>query len=346
MQPVDDAPRLLAVDDLSVVYRGRGPHGAAVRAVDGVTFSLDAREAVGLVGESGCGKSTLARTIVRLQEPERGSIRFGGVDIAHEPRRRLRSLRRGLALVFQDPSTSFNPRVTIERSLLEALEATHGRDAGGSRQRIVELLDLVGLGPEVANRYPHQLSGGQLQRVSIARALACEPRVIVLDEPVSALDVSVQAQILEVLAHLRTRTSAAFLLIAHDLAVIRQVCDRVLVMYLGRIVEHGPTRDVFAAPHHPYTQALLSAVPVADPSRRGSQGRIRLPGELPDPSAVPPGCPFHPRCWLASERCRHETPQLQSIGHRQVACHHPLSVDVASAPPAATTGDRSPARVR
>ena len=341
----DEGP-LLVVDDVSVVYRGRGPRAADVRAVDGASLSLDVREAVGLVGESGCGKSTLARTIVRLQEPDRGAIRFGGVDIAHVPRRRLRRLRRGLALVFQDPSTSFNPRITIEGSLLEALQATHGRAGTGGTQRIVELLDIVGLGEEVAARYPHQLSGGQLQRVSIARALACEPRVVVLDEPVSALDVSVQAQLLDVLARLRARTEAAFLLIAHDLAVVRQVCDRVLVMYLGRIVEEGLTRDVFAAPHHPYTQALLSAVPVSDPSQRGSKDRIRLPGELPDPSAVPPGCPFHPRCWRASERCREEAPQLLPIGPRRVACHHPLAVDDLPAPPDATDKDRSPARVR
>jgi oligopeptide/dipeptide ABC transporter ATP-binding protein len=344
VRPPADRERLLAVDDVSVVYHGRGPRGTGVRAVDDVSFTLAPREAIGLVGESGCGKSTLARTIVRLQEPASGTITFHGIDISHEPKRRLKRLRRGLALVFQDPSTSFNPRLTIERCLLEALEATHGHDRAGWHDRVIGFLERVGLGEEVAGRYPHQLSGGQLQRVSIARALACDPQVIVLDEPVSALDVSVQAQILELLAHIRTQTDAAFLFIAHDLAVVRQVCDRVLVMYLGRIVEEGATRDVFTTPRHPYTRALLAAVPVPDPDARGSTARIRLEGELPEPGAIPSGCAFHPRCPRASERCRIESPQLVQVGTRRFACHHPESVEEVPESPA-TAEHRSPAHV-
>ncbi|WP_314615245.1 ABC transporter ATP-binding protein [Streptomyces stackebrandtii] len=316
---------LLSVRDLTMTFPGRRARSAPVRAVDGIGFDVAAGETLGLVGESGCGKSTTGRMIVRLLEPTAGSVSFDGRDISHLSQRELKPLRRDLQMVFQDPHSSLNPRQTVARIISDPL-MVQGSSAADARKRAVDLMDLVGLIPEHIDRYPHEFSGGQAQRIGIARSLATSPRLVVADEPVSALDVSVQAQIVNLMERLQRELGLAYLFIAHDLSVVKRVCDRVAVMYLGRIVEIGVKERVYAAPAHPYTRALLSAVPLPDPAAERARERITLLGDPPSPAAPPPGCTFHPRCPKAAEICRTEAPLLRiaSPGEsRQVACHFP-----------------------
>jgi len=297
---------------------------AHVRAVDDITLSLREGETVGLVGESGCGKSTLARTIMRLLEPTEGTIRFRGRDISHARQRELRPLRREMQMVFQDPFASLNPRKRIGQ-IVGAPLRLHGRK--DVEARVQELLDRVGLAPEHANRFPHEFSGGQRQRIGVARALALEPRLILLDEPVSALDVSVQAQIINLLDDLQDDFGLTYLFVAHDLSVVRHVSDRIAVMYLGKIVEVSAAEELYVKPIMPYTAALLGAVPIPDPKENRARERIVLEGEPPSPVDPPSGCPFHPRCPRATEICQRVEPPLTeySNGHL-AACHHPLNV--------------------
>ncbi len=314
---------LVEVRDLVKYYAGaRGWFGLGrprppVRAVDGVSFTIAAGKTLGLVGESGSGKTTVGRTMLRLQEPTRGTVVFDGKDVFALDAGPLRALRRQMQIVFQDPYSSLNPRMTVAETLREPLEIHH------LTGEVSALLDEVGLDAEFAKRYPHELSGGQRQRVGIARALSVAPQFIVCDEPVSALDVSVQAQVLNLLADLQARRRLTYLFIAHDLAVVRHIADEVAVMYLGKIVERAPAAEIYAQPRHPYTRALLSAVP--EPNPRAAKQRIVLPGDIPSPANPPPGCPFHPRCPhpLKSERCRTEPPPLRAItpGHL-AACHY------------------------
>jgi oligopeptide/dipeptide ABC transporter ATP-binding protein len=296
-----------------------------VRAVDGVSFDVQEGETLSLVGESGCGKTTTARCVLRALTPTAGEIRFrtdeGGVlDVATLPKGRLRPLRRQMQMIFQDPFSSLNPRRTLLDIVAEPLVANGVGDRQERVERVAELLRLVGLRPEYMRRYPHAFSGGQRQRVGIARALALHPRLVVADEPVSALDVSVQAQILNLMLDLQAQLRLTYLFVAHDLSVVKHVSDRVAVMYVGRIVEMAPTERLFATPRHPYTEALLSAVPVPDPRLRAR--RIVLEGEVADPASPPPGCAFHPRCPYAVPVCRTEPPALAAIepGHA-VSCH-------------------------
>jgi len=316
---------LLEVRDLVKHYHAAGflaRNAPPVRAVDGVSFTVARGETLGLVGESGCGKSTVGRTILRLQEATSGSVTFDGVNLPSLKPAELRQARRRLQIIFQDPYSSLNPRMTVGAAIAEGIEIHRLAPRREIPGRVARLLEEVGLDPAYANRYPHEFSGGQRQRIGIARALAVEPEFIVCDEPVSALDVSVQAQVLNLLADLQARRGISYLFIAHDLAVVRQVAQRVAVMYLGRLVETGPTEDVLGRPSHPYTRALLSAVPVPDPTTQ--RLRIVLPGDPPSPSNQPPGCPFHPRCPHPAKdaRCTVELPQLRRVGRAEVACHH------------------------
>ncbi|HEX2026783.1 MAG TPA: oligopeptide/dipeptide ABC transporter ATP-binding protein [Nitriliruptorales bacterium] len=301
-----------------------------VHAVDGISLGLAAGETLGLVGESGCGKSTLALTIMRLLDPTSGRVVFRGRDISACSRRQLRSIRRGIQIVFQDPHASINPRMTVQQIVGEPLEIHGLLDRRQRRARVGELLEMVGLSPEHANRYPHQFSGGQLQRVGIARALALEPQLLVLDEPVSALDVSIQAQIITLLQELQERLGLAYLFISHDLSVVRHIADRVAVMYLGVIVEAGERRTIYQRPTHPYTQALLAAVPIPDPSRR-DRARPLATGELPTAARPPSGCRFRTRCWKADDRCAVEPPELvDRFGHgHPSACHYAATTEAA-----------------
>ena len=311
---------MLQVSDLKTHFPvGRGPlrDGARVRAVDGVSFEIRRGETLGLVGESGCGKSTLGRSVLRLVEPTSGSIRFEGVELMDLSPRALRLLRRRMQLIFQDPYASLDPRMTVREIVGEGL-AIHGMGSRAERRRrVVELLDKMGLPADAAERYPHEFSGGQRQRIGIARALALQPDLIVADEPISALDVSIQSQIVNLMVDLQRELGLTYLFIAHDLKMVEYVSDRVAVMYLGRIVELASAADLYRRPTHPYTRALLSAVPVIDPERR--RERIILPGDVPSPVDPPPGCPFHPRCPWAFDRCRRETPPLYDVGGGHVA---------------------------
>ncbi|MGH9246915.1 MAG: ABC transporter ATP-binding protein [Acidimicrobiales bacterium] len=313
---------ILEADDLVRLYPVRGT-GQLLTAVAGVSLTVNRGETLGIVGESGCGKSTLARLLVRLEAPDSGRIRLDGLDITTMRGRALLPIRRRIQMVFQDPYASLNPRLTVGRALEEVLEVHRLRsDRSQRRQRIEELLQMVGLPAAYATRYPHELSGGQRQRVGIARALAVEPEIIVLDEPVSALDVSVQSGIMNLLTRLRDELDVAFVFISHDLAMVRHISDRIAVMYLGRVVELGPWEPVSDRPLHPYTLALQHAVPIADPDVEASRRVETLPGEVPDPANPPGGCPFHPRCPLAEDVCRQTRPELMElVPEHDAACH-------------------------
>ncbi len=323
------APPLLAVENLSKAYPGRsaflrsltGGGGTTLKAVDSVSLDFRSREIVSLVGESGSGKTTFGRAILRLVEPTSGVIRFRGVDIRGLSQSRLRHVRRHLQMIFQDPYSSLNPRMTVRAILEEALRVHRMRPERQIGGRVEELLDLVGLNPSHADRLPRDFSGGQRQRIGIARALSVEPAFIVADEPVSAVDVSIQAQIMNLLLDLRDRLDLTMLFIAHDLSVVRYVSTRVAVMYLGRIVECAPTGDLFATPRHPYTQGLLRAAPRPNPGRRSTT--VAIAGEPPSPLDPPPGCHFHTRCPLATDVCRERRPPLrQAVADHLVACHN------------------------
>jgi peptide/nickel transport system ATP-binding protein len=330
--PADDV--LLRVRGLQVHYPGRGTllgrGGAPVRAVDGVDLDVARGRTLGLVGESSCGKSTLGRAVLRLTEPTAGQALFDGTDVLALRREPLRRMRRRMQMVFQDPMSSLDPRQSVESLLTEPLVAHglvargRGRAAGEARAaRVRELLDLVGLPASAAAKYPHEFSGGQRQRIGIARALAVEPDLVVADEPVSALDVSVQAQVVNLLAELQERLGLTYVVIAHDLAVVRHISDTIGVMYLGSVVERAPSDALYEQPLHPYTIALMSAIPVPDPEVEDVRERILLPGDLPSPAAPPPGCRFHTRCpFVQPTRCADEVPALRELspGHA-VACH-------------------------
>ncbi|NGO70848.1 ABC transporter ATP-binding protein [Streptomyces boncukensis] len=334
----DGTGALLEVRDLvkhfpltqGVVFRRQV---GAVQAVDGVSFDLRRGETLGLVGESGCGKSTVAKLLTHLERPTSGTVRYKGEDITRARGRALKAVRRNIQMVFQDPYTSLNPRMTVGDIVGEPFDI-HPEVApkGSRRARVRELLDVVGLNPEYINRYPHQFSGGQRQRIGIARGLALRPEIIVADEPVSALDVSVQAQVVNLMERLQNEFDLAYLFIAHDLSVVRHICDRVGVMYLGKIVELGTDEEIYEHPTHPYTQALLSAVPVPDPAARERRERIVLEGDVPSPAHPPSGCRFRTRCWKAQQRCAVEEPLLavpepladtapDDPAHHPSACH-------------------------
>ena len=313
---------LLRVTELKkhfVSRRGK----SSIRAVDGVSLTLESGETLGVVGESGCGKSTLGRTILRLLEPTSGEIAFDGEDLRALGPAALRAKRRDMQMIFQDPFASLDPRLNIGTIVAEPLVIHRIGDRASRRETVVDLLETVGLEPDAAQLYPHEFSGGQRQRIGIARALALRPRLIIADEPVSALDVSIQSQILNLLVDLRERFGLSYIFISHDLAVVEHVSDTVAVMYLGRIVETAASEELFARPSHPYTEALISAVPQSEPARRGD--RIVLKGEMPDPENPPPGCPFHPRCPKAMDLCGTATPNETNIGSEDwphfVRCH-------------------------
>ncbi|MDT0682007.1 ATP-binding cassette domain-containing protein [Roseicyclus sp. F158] len=319
---------LLSVDALKVVYQvKRGwplPKTHLLKAVDGVSFEIAAGEALGIVGESGCGKSTVARAILRLVEPEAGRVAYAGTDVSHLPLRELRRLRPMVQMIFQDPAASLSPRMRIGDALAEAIRV-HGIAEGSAIDDLVaSTLTEVGLSPDVAGRYPHEFSGGQKQRIGIARALVLSPKLIIADEPVSALDMSVQAQILNLMARLKSERGIAFAFISHDLGVVRHFCERTAVMYLGQIIESGATREIFDAPLHPYTRLLRSVSPVPDPERDSAP---TVPeGEPPSPLDPPGGCRFNPRCPFATDLCRTVIPELRPVNARNVACHHAESL--------------------
>jgi oligopeptide transport system ATP-binding protein len=328
-----DARNLVEVDDLKIHFPIRAgifkTQRGIVHAVDGVTFDVRRGETLGLVGESGCGKSTIGRAMIRLREPTHGTVRFDGVELNSLSSEALRKMRRRMQIIFQDPYGSLDPRMTVGSIVSEPIE-THGLASGeAKKERVAELLRLVGLDPKYVRRYPHEFSGGQRQRIGVARALAVEPEFIVCDEPISALDVSIQAQVLNLLTDLRTRLGLTYLFVAHDLSVVKHISDRVAVMYLGKVVEIGPPDQLYGAPGHPYTRALLSAVPVPDPVSERKRRRVILKGDVPSPVNPPSGCRFHTRCWLYErlgqpENCRTIDPPLIQVSsaEHQAACHY------------------------
>lgn len=318
---------LLAIKNLVKTFPARGgiftKTGDVVHAVDGVSFSVDKGEIFGLVGESGCGKSTLGRVVARLIEPTSGNIFFDGKDITHLKSKELKSVRRELQIIFQDPYASLNPRMPVGEIIGEALRIHNIANGAEKAERVRKLIDIVGLAKDSIYRYPHEFSGGQRQRIGIARALALNPKFIIADEPISALDVSIQAQIINLFKDLQKEFDLTYLFIAHDLRVVEYISRRVAVMYLGKIMEIAASREIYSHPVHPYTEALLSAVPLPDPAKK--KKRIILKGEIPSPINPPSGCVFHTRCIYAQERCRIEVPLLEpKMSNRLAACHFPL----------------------
>ncbi|MEV7348304.1 ABC transporter ATP-binding protein [Micromonospora chalcea] len=339
----DTAPDpLLRVRDLAVDFKVpvRGSMlPARLRAVSGVDLDVRHGEIIGVVGESGCGKSTTGRAILQLLKPSQGTVTFDGTELTTLDRRRMRAMRRQMQMIFQDPFASLNPRMTVGELIEEPLLVHSDLPAAGRRAKALQTMQMVGLSEKWHDRYPHEFSGGQRQRVGIARALVSNPQFIVADEPVSALDVSVQAQIVNLLEELQEELGLTMMFIAHDLAVVRHLCDRIAVMYLGSVVEVGECEDMYDRPRHPYTQALLSAVPIPDPLVETERRRVILSGDVPSPLNPPSGCRFRTRCWKAQDICATETPKLTGAGH-QVACHFPENTDPRGEPLAAAGAGR------